>query len=86
MQYLQKWEAEYSINRKCKVNESDINVYQTTNAQHAADLIRKLQGWEAGLEPFTDQDLEDICNSDLLIEQVDVADAFKDYVWEDKLD
>jgi hypothetical protein len=86
MQYLQKWEAEYLINTKSKDNKSDINVDQTTNAQHAADLIRKLQGWEAGLEPFTDHDLEEIRNSELLIKQLDVADAFKDYVWEDKLD
>jgi hypothetical protein len=59
MQYLQKWEAEYLINRKPKDNESNINADQTTNAQHAAHSIRKLQGWEAGLEPITDQDLAD---------------------------
>jgi hypothetical protein len=86
MQYLQKWEAEYLMNRKPKDNKSDNNADQATNAQHAADLIRKLQGWEAGLEPFTDQDLEEIHKSELLMEQVDVADAFKDFVWEDKLD
>jgi hypothetical protein len=69
IQNLYEWEAEYLIG----------NIGGKTNPQHNADLIRKLQGWENGLDPFTDQDLEDICNSELFIEQVDVADAFKAY-------
>jgi hypothetical protein len=57
-----------------------------TNAQQAADLICKLQGWETGLEPFTDQDREEAFNEQIWGEMLDVAHAFQDYVWEDKLD
>jgi hypothetical protein len=80
VQNLYDWEAEYLLKGETKCNVGK------TNTQHPADLIRKLQGWETGLEPFTGQDLEEIRNCKLLIEHVDVADAFKDYVLEDKLD
>jgi hypothetical protein len=76
-QNLYEWEAEYFISRKSKSNVGK------TKAQHAAELIRKLQGWESGLEPFTDEILEEVFNADIWGEKLDVADAFQDYGRED---
>jgi hypothetical protein len=68
------------MNRKTKSSKGK------TNAQHAAEFIQKIQGWESALELFTDQDLEEDFNEYIWGEKLDVADAFQDYVFEFKLD